>query len=239
MSDNTLISSKALTVMAQKHFKGNLCFWFLRFCRQELWVSQLFFFLCCFLGACFPFLHLDHVHLYATALTHQSKGVFGWDNWWLMQVSSTAGFCLASDPGPWRAADYSYQLEHELWECKLPSGHLPLGLGLSWGYTPTAQLGGPVDPWPFSWQHQLTAVLLFDMWAPTLQGPGRLVPRAASTCPSTVTVGPYDHCDFLFVCDPEVTPPLSHSNSPRHWLFQSLCPCSSTDAYIAGKRDWP
>lgn len=34
-------------------------------------------------------------------------------------------------------------------------------------------LGEPVDPWPFSWQHQLTAVLLSVMWAPTLQGPGR------------------------------------------------------------------
>lgn len=66
----------------------------------------------------------------------------------------------------------------------------------------------------------------------------RLVPRAVSTCPTTVTVGPHGRY-FFWAGDPEVTLPLSHSNSPRHWLFQSFCPCSSTDAYIAGKRDSP
>lgn len=96
-----------------------------------------------------------------------------------MQFSSRAGSCLTSDPGPWRAADYSYRLKHELWECKLPSGHLPLGLSLSWGYAPTAQLAGLVNTWPFSWQHQLMLVVLFVMLAPAVQRPGRdLVPHA-------------------------------------------------------------
>lgn len=67
----------------------------------------------------------------------------------------------------------------------------------------------------------------------------RLVPCAASTCPTTVTAGSYDRYDFFCSGNPEVTPPLSHSNSHRHWLLQSFCPCSPTDPYIAGKRGWP
>lgn len=89
------------------------------------------------------------------------------------------------------------------------------------GYAPTAQLAGLVDTLPFSWQHQSMLVVLFVMWAPALQRPGRdLVPCAmlpASTRPVMVTVGYYAP-DFFCTGDPEVTPSLSHSNSHRRWF---------------------
>lgn len=155
-------------MIAQKHFKGNSCFWFLDSAERNYEFYS--FFLCMLLSwDLLSFPSFRPCSSVCSTPTHQ-------ECFWLGQLVTDAVFkqgWLLPRIRPRALESCWLFITVKTWIVGMHSGHLPLGLGLLWGYTPRAQPGGPVDPWPFSWQHQLTVVLLFVMWAPTLQGLGR------------------------------------------------------------------
>lgn len=86
MSDNTLISSKALTVMAQKHFKGNLCFWFLDSADRNYEFHS--FFLCMLLS--WGLLSFPSLRPCSSVCNSPNTSVQGC--FWLGQLVTDAGF---------------------------------------------------------------------------------------------------------------------------------------------------